>query len=324
MKDPFFRARRLREHPTTRSWCRETILSKEMFIYPVFVVPGKKIKEEIPSMPGIFHYSIDTLLPHLKGLIQSGLKSIIVFGVPQKKDSMGKEAYRANGIVQQAIKAVKKSFPELYIISDVCLCQYTSHGHCGIVKNGIIENDPTLELLAKTALSQVNAGADMVAPSDMMDGRISVIRQCLNGAGFTHIPIMSYSAKYSSAFYGPFREAAHSAPQFGNRASYQMDPTNSKEAMREIWADIEEGADIIMVKPALAFLDIIKQADLDFNIPIAAYNVSGEFSMVKAAAEKGWIDEKKVTLEILTGIVRAGARIILSYHTPDVIKWLEE
>jgi porphobilinogen synthase len=274
-------------------------------------------------MPGVFRLSIDELIKEAKEVKELGIPAVILFGIPEKKDEAASEAYDEEGIIQEALRALKKEVPELILITDVCLCEYMSHGHCGVVKNGEIDNDITLELLAQTAVSHAEAGADMVAPSDMMDGRVAAIRSSLDENGFSHIPIMSYAAKYASSFYGPFREAAESAPQFGDRRSYQMDPPNVLEAVREVALDIEEGADIVMVKPALSYLDVVRRVKEEFGYPTAAYNVSGEYSMVKAAAGKGWIDEKKIVLEILTSIKRAGADLILTYHAKDVAKWLQ-
>ncbi|MCL5772957.1 MAG: porphobilinogen synthase [Firmicutes bacterium] len=322
MQFPFLRLRRLRRNENIRKMVRETELSPADFVYPLFVVHGSNVREEISSMPGVFHLSVDMLIKEAESALKLGIPSILLFGLPGKKDEIGSEAYSAEGAVQKAVKAVKKALPEIIVITDVCMCEYTSHGHCGVVKDGELLNDPTLELLAKTALSHAEAGADIVAPSDMMDGRVKAIREILDNNGFEDIPIMSYAAKYSSAFYGPFREAADSTPQFGDRKSYQMDPPNLREALREISLDIQEGADIVMVKPALAYLDVIREARRNFNHPLAAYNVSGEYSMVKAAAEKGWIDEKRVVTEILTGIKRAGADIVITYHAVDAAKWL--
>lgn len=313
---------------------RETKISADDLIYPMFVVHGHNVMNEIPSMPQCYHFSVDLLAKECKELNRIGIPAVILFGIPKFKDEVGSEAYAEAGIIQQAIKAVKDAAPELIVIGDVCLCEYTSHGHCGVVgaqhaallqqAESLPLNDLTLELLVKTALSQVRAGADMVAPSDMMDGRVKAIREALDQNGYSHIPIMSYSAKYASGFYGPFREAAGSAPQFGDRRAYQMDPPNAQEALREIELDIQEGADIVMVKPALAYLDIICRTKERFNIPIAAYNVSGEYAMIKAAASKGWIDEKRIAMEILTSIKRAGADLILTYFAKQAVQWIEE
>ncbi len=318
------RPRRLRNMSALRDLVRETRIHTDDFVYPLFVVPGRDIKEEISAMPGVYHLSIDRLKPEIAELCQLGIKAVILFGLPEYKDDRGSSAHEENGIVQQAIKEVKRLAPGMCVITDICLCQYTDHGHCGIIRQGKIENDETVEVLAQVALSHVMAGADMVAPSDMMDGRVKGIRGKLDAAGYYDIPIMAYSAKFASGFYGPFREAAHSAPQFGDRKSYQMDGANGMEALREMELDLEEGADILMVKPALAYLDILKAAKDHFNVPMAAYNVSGEYSMVKAAAQAGWINEKQVVLEILTGIKRAGADIIITYFAKDAASWLKQ
>jgi len=312
----------LRKTKAIRNLVRETKLSREDLIYPLFVVEGEGIKEEIPSMPGNFHLSIDKLLAEVKKIVDLGILGIILFGIPDQKDEIGSTAWAEDGIIQRACRKIKEAYPELLIITDVCLCQYTSHGHCGTLEEGCLLNDPTIENLAKVAISHAQAGADMVAPSDMMDGRVGAIREGLDQHGYEDIAIISYSAKYASAFYGPFRDAAHSAPQEGDRKSYQMDPANSDEALREIQLDVEEGADIIMVKPALSYLDIIRRAKDNFTLPIAAYNVSGEYAMIKAAAQKGWLDEKVAVLEMLTSIKRAGAEIIITYCAKDVAKWL--
>jgi porphobilinogen synthase len=324
MSYPTERPRRLRSHPLLREMTAETTLRPQDFIYPLFVVPGHGIKKEIPSMPGQFHFSLDKLAEEIEVLLSLRIPAVILFGIPSKKDEIGSEAWDPKGIVQEAIHTIKKESSSLLVITDVCLCEYTSHGHCGIVKNGEVQNDPTLELLARTALSHAEAGADMVAPSDMMDGRVGKIRQILDAHGFSHIPIMAYSAKYASAFYGPFREAAESAPQFGDRQGYQMPAPNVREALRETRLDVEEGADIVMVKPALAYMDVIRAVRERFDLPVACYNVSGEYAMVKAAAQKGWIDEKRIVFEILTGLKRAGANLIITYHAKDAVRWLEE
>lgn len=302
---------------------RETHLSVDDLIYPLFVRSGKGKKVEIASMPGMYQYSLDTMFLELEEVQSLGIPAILLFGLPEKKDALGSEAYSPRGIAQQAIKAIKKSFPEIIVISDICPCAYTSHGHCGIIKNGIVDNDGTLEILRKITVTHAKAGADMVAPSDMMDGRVAAIRTALDSSGFSQIPIMSYAAKYASHFYGPFREAADSAPQFGDRKSYQMDPANVEEALREIGLDIEEGADIVMVKPALAYLDVISRAKDAFGHPLAAYNVSGEYSMVKAAGMKGMIDEKSVMMEILQSIKRAGADLIITYFAKEAARILK-
>jgi porphobilinogen synthase len=319
---PVHRPRRLRRNEVIRSMVRETVLSPEDFIYPLFVTCGKGVKREIPSMPGCFQESIDETLKSAQEISSLGIPAVIIFGIPEKKDEKGSAAYANDGVVQNAIRSIKDAVPELYVITDICLCQYTSHGHCGVIEKGDVANDPTLELLAKAAVSHAHAGADMVAPSDMMDGRVEAIRIALDEEGFAEIPIMSYAAKYASAFYGPFREAAESAPQFGDRRTYQMDPSNRREAIREVTLDIEEGADIVMVKPALAYLDIISNIKSSFDIPIAAYNVSGEYSLVKAAGRLGWIDEQKLMMEILVSIKRAGADLILTYFAKDAARVL--
>ena len=319
---PIHRLRRLRRNETVRRMVRETNLTTSDFIYPLFVVPGSGVRHPVPSMPGVFQLSIDELVREAGEVRELGIPAILLFGIPEEKDEVGSEAYASDGIVQLAIKELKEKGSDLLIVTDVCLCEYTSHGHCGVVKEGDVDNDTTLELLAQTALSQAEAGADMVAPSDMMDGRVAVIRDVLDEKGFTDVLIMAYAAKYASSFYGPFRDAAHSTPQFGDRRSYQMDPANSDEAIREISLDVEEGADIVMVKPALAYLDIIRRASVEFDLPLAAYNVSGEYSMIKAAAEKGWLDEERVMMEVLTGIKRAGADIIITYFAKAAAKGL--
>jgi porphobilinogen synthase len=303
---------------------REHHLQVNDLVYPMFVIHGQNVKNPVSSMPGVYQLSVDRLLPEAERVLDLGIPAVLLFGIPEHKDPVASGAYEENGIVQRAVRALKKEFPTLLVITDVCLCEYTSHGHCGLVENGQILNDPTLELLAKTALSHVRAGADLVAPSDMMDGRIQAIRKELDNHGYYHVPIMSYSAKYASAFYGPFRDAAGSAPQFGDRSSYQMDPANGDEALREIAADLAEGADLVMVKPALAYLDVIRRVKEQFKVPLATYNVSGEYSLVKGAAAHGWIDEKRVVLEMLVGMKRAGADLIITYHAPDVARWLKE
>jgi len=317
---PVSRLRRLRQNANLRDMFRETHLTKNDFIYPLFVAEGKNFKREISSMPDIFQLSIDNVLRECEELLILGNKSVLLFGIPDFKDEVGSSGYHAEGIVQKATREIKRNFPEMLVIADVCLCEYTSHGHCGVIENESVVNDETLELLAKQALTHAENGADIIAPSDMMDGRVGAIRRKLDANNFQNTPIMAYSAKYSSAFYGPFREAAESAPQFGDRKSYQMDFGNSDEAMREIALDIAEGADIVMVKPALSYLDIIRRAKDNFNVPIAAYNVSGEYSMIKAAAEKGWIDGEHVMLETLTAIKRAGADVIITYFAKEAIK----
>jgi porphobilinogen synthase len=319
---PQLRLRRLRRSEALRALIRETKVEVGDLIYPLFVVEGNKMKQEISSMPGLYRLSSDLLPGEVEEIARLGIPAIILFGIPQKKDEVGSSAYHPKGVVQQAIRTIKKATPELLVITDVCLCEYTSHGHCGVVADGYIDNDKTLELLARTALSNAEAGADMVAPSDMMDGRVKAIRQALDGNGFQAIPILAYAAKYASAFYGPFREAAESAPQFGDRRSYQMDPPNWREALREVEQDIAEGADIIMVKPALPYLDVIRKVRDTFNHPLAAYSVSGEYAMVKAAAQQGWLDERGIVLEMLTAIKRAGADIIISYYAKEAARWL--
>ncbi len=324
MKFPITRLRRMRATATHRRMVRETSVSVDDLIYPLFAVHGKNLKNEISSMPGVYQLSVDNIVREAKEVSRLGIPAVILFGIPENKDEMGTEAYADKGIIQQAVRGIKDSVPELLVITDVCLCEYTSHGHCGVVKDGVVLNDETLELLAKEAVSHAKAGADIIAPSDMMDGRVSAIRSALDKEGFEHIPILSYAAKYSSAFYGPFREAAESTPQFGDRRSYQMDPANTREAMREVALDIEEGADMVMVKPALPYLDIIRQIKDRWDIPVAAYNVSGEYSMIKAAGRLGWIDESRAMMEVLTSIKRAGADIILTYFAKDAARILQE
>ncbi|MDO7785988.1 porphobilinogen synthase [Desulforamulus aquiferis] len=321
---PQLRHRRLRGSENIRRLVRENKVSLDDLIYPVFVTFGQGVRREVASMPGIYNLSIDTLLEEASKVAEAGIPGILVFGIPEEKDEVGSGAYARDGIVQQAVRALKQKFPELLVITDVCLCEYTSHGHCGLIVGNTVDNDSSLELIAETALSHAEAGADMVAPSDMMDGRVAAIRQKLDQAGFTNIPIMSYSAKYASAYYGPFREAAGSTPQFGDRKTYQMDPANGDEALRETRQDLEEGADLVIVKPALAYMDIIGRVKDEFSCPVVAYNVSGEYAMVKAAAKMGWVDEQKVVLETLVGFKRAGADIIITYHAMDVARWLKE
>ncbi|MCL5265914.1 MAG: porphobilinogen synthase [Chloroflexi bacterium] len=320
---PLQRLRRLRRTAPLRRLVSETSLAVDDFIYPLFVTHGKGIKTEIPSMPGNYQLSLDELEREAAEVAELGIPAVLLFGLPASKDPVGSEAFAFDGVVQQAVRVIKRAAPELLVVTDVCLCEYTSHGHCGVVVDGYVHNDQTLDLIARTAWSHAEAGADIVAPSDMMDGRVAAIRSILDENGFETTPIMAYSAKYASGFYGPFREAAESTPQFGDRSAYQMDPSNVREALREIDLDVQEGADIVMVKPALAYLDIIAKARQRLDHPIAAYNVSGEFAMVKAAARNGWIDERRVTLEILTGIKRAGADIIITYHAKEVAKWLK-
>src|SRR5881396_3003875 len=324
MPYPLYRPRRLRESPLVRKMVRETILRTEDLVYPLFAVHGRGLREPIGPMPGQFRLSVDELLKECKDAASMGIPAVLLFGLPAEKDPRGSEAYAEDGIIQQAVRAVKETIPDLLVITDVCLCEYTSHGHCGVVEDGRVKNDPTLDLLARTALSHVEAGADMVAPSDMMDGRVSAIREALDESGYPETPIMAYSAKYASAFYGPFREAADSTPQFGDRRSYQMDPANSVEAMREVADDLDEGADIVMVKPALAYLDIISRVKAEFGLPVAAYSVSGEYAMIRAAGQLGWVDEERVIVESLTAIRRAGADIILTYFAKDLARLIEQ
>ena len=321
---PQVRLRRLRKNEPMRRLFRETSLGVDDLIYPLFVIHGRGIKREVESMPGVFQYSVDKLTREAREIAALGINAVLLFGIPQEKDEVGSSAYQPDGVIQQAIRAIKKVVPGLLVVTDVCLCEYTSHGHCGVVVDGDVDNDKTLDLLARMALSHAEAGADIIAPSDMMDGRVKVIRQTLDDSGFVNLPIMSYAVKYASAFYGPFRDAAQSAPQFGDRRSYQMDSANFREALREVEQDVAEGADIIMVKPSLAYLDIINKVRDTFNHPIAAYNVSGEYAMVKAAAAQGWIDERRAVMEILTSIKRAGADVIMTYHAKDVAMWLRE
>ena len=318
------RFRRLRHLPALRAMARETNLSANDFVYPIFVTHGKKIRAEIDPMPGVYQLSIDRLAAEVGELVDLGIPAVLLFGIPERKDATGTEAYEANGIVQDAVREIKQAAPDLMVITDVCLCEYTDHGHCGVVKDGQVENDRTLEMLVKTALTQIEAGADMVAPSAMMDGQVAAIRSALDAEGHVETPIMSYSAKYASAFYGPFRIAAESAPRFGDRRSYQIDPTNAREALREIEQDIVEGADIVMVKPALSYLDVVARARERFSLPIAAYNVSGEYAMVKAASQNEWLDGRRVTIEVLMSIKRAGADIIISYHAKEIATWLAD
>ena len=319
---PIVRPRRIRNSEVMRRMVRETSLSTDDFVYPMFIVEGTGVRTEISSMPTCFQESIDKAVENAREIHSLDIPAVILFGIPEHKDAEGTEAYNDNGIIQRAIRALKDAVPELYVITDVCLCEYTDHGHCGIVSEGEILNDPTIQLLAREAVSHAKAGADMVAPSDMMDGRVAAIREELDDEGYTDMPIMSYAAKYASAFFGPFREAAESTPQFGDRRAYQMDPANRREAMKEVALDIDEGADIVMVKPALSYLDIISDVREQFDLPVAAYNVSGEFAMVKAAARMGWVDEERTMMEILTSIKRAGADIILTYHAKDAARAL--
>jgi len=324
MIDQKLRPRRMRISPSVRSMVRETSLAVEDFVYPIFVVAGENVKEEIPSMPECYHLSVDQAVKVAQEAYALGIPSVEVFGLPEYKDEIGSSAWDMTSPVQRAIKAIKEAVPQLTIVGDVCLCQYTSHGHCGVLCGQEVDNDKTLPLLAKVAVSQARAGADVIAPSDMMDGRVATIRKALDEAGFQNVSIMSYAVKYASAYYGPFRDAADSAPQFGDRRSYQMDPANSREAMKEVELDIAEGADIIMVKPALSYLDIVRQVRDKISHPVAVYNVSGEYAMVKAAAANGWIDEKRIVLETLLSMKRAGADIIITYHALDAAKWLQE
>ncbi len=307
-----------------RDLIRETTVSKKDLMYPIFVIEGENIKNEVSSMPGIYQYSVDRLDEELDRIAACGIKSILIFGIPKHKNEMGTEAYNDKGVTQTAIRHIKERYPNIVVAADVCLCEYTSHGHCGVVHGHYVDNDETLELLCRMSVSMAKAGADIIAPSDMMDGRVGAIRKALDDVGYINTVIMAYSAKFASAYYGPFREAADSAPQFGDRRSYQMDVANGNEALREIETDIDEGADIVMVKPALAFLDILKEASLTYNMPFAVYNVSGEYAMVKAATQNGWIDEKKIVLENLTAMKRAGADIIITYHALEAAIWLEE
>ncbi|SFR10214.1 porphobilinogen synthase [Desulfoscipio geothermicus] len=319
---PVIRPRRLRLSDNMRRLVRENHLQVDNLIYPLFVTGGRNIKTPVAAMPGVYNLSIDLLLEEVAAVQTLGIPGILLFGIPDYKDATGTGAYDENGIIQKAARTIKDKYPDILIITDVCLCEYTDHGHCGIVQDGDVVNDATLELLARTAVSHARSGADIVAPSDMMDGRVQAIRKALDSEGFTNIPIMSYGIKYASAFYGPFREAAGSAPQFGDRKTYQMDPPNAREALREAEQDIAEGADIIIVKPAMAYMDVIAAVREKFATPVAAYNVSGEYSMIKAAAHMGWIDEAKTAMELLTGMKRAGADIIITYHAPDAARWI--
>lgn len=318
------RMRRLRNNAAIRDMVRENHIRVDELIYPIFVIEGENICNPILSMPGIFQYSIDRLSEEMNRVVQAGVRAVLLFGIPKHKDEVGSGAYDEQGITQQAIRFIRKNYPDMVIIADVCLCEYTSHGHCGLVKDGKILNDETLPLLEKTAVSYARAGADIVAPSDMMDKRVAAIRKALDQEGFSDIPIMSYSAKFASCFYSPFRDAAHSAPGFGDRKTYQMDPANGREALREVEEDILEGADFIIAKPALGYMDVMKDIATHFNIPLVAYNVSGEYSMVKAAAMNGWVDEKKMVMENMVGFKRAGAKMVITYHALDVAKWLKE
>jgi len=323
MTFPTQRPRRLRRSEILRSLVRETRLSTAGFVYPMFVCPGSKVRQEVSSMPGVFQQSVDQILEECREVVALGISSIILFGLPETKDARGASSLSATGVVQRAVEGIKKAKLNLLVMTDVCLCEYTDHGHCGVIENGEVANDATLAILAEQALSHARAGADIVAPSDMMDGRVAAVRKKLDENSFGDVAILSYAAKYCSAFYGPFREAAQSTPQFGDRRSYQMDPANVREALKEVALDLEEGADMVMIKPALPYLDVIRAVRERFDVPVGAYNVSGEYAMVKAAAQKGWLDEKRVVLEILTGIQRAGADIILTYHAKDAAKWLK-
>ncbi len=323
MPYPVFRPRRLRESALLRKMVRETRLDVGHLIYPLFAVHGRGIREPIPSMPGQCRLSVDELVKEAKDAAGMRIPAVLLFGLPNAKDPRGSEAYAEDGIVQQAVRAVKDTIPDLLVITDVCLCQYTSHGHCGVVEDGRVKNDPTLDLLARIAVSHVEAGADMVAPSDMMDGRVAAIRESLDDGGFQETPIMAYSAKYASSFYGPFRDAAESAPQFGDRRSYQMDPGNAIEALREVGLDVDEGADIVMIKPALPYLDVIARVKGEFGLPVAAYSVSGEYAMIKAAGRLGWLDEERAMMEALLAIRRAGADLVITYFAKDVARLLE-
>ncbi len=324
MAYPIHRPRRLRKNENIRRLVRETRLSVDDFVYPLFIEDGENIEVEIPSMPGIYRYSLDRIEKELDEVVNLGIPAVLLFGIPSNKDAVGSDTWSEEGIIQKAVRFIKKHYPQLYVITDVCFCEYTEHGHCGVLCDHDVDNDLTLENTKKQVISHAKAGADMVAPSGMMDGVVKAIREALDGAGFTDIPIMAYSAKYASAYYGPFRDAAESAPAFGDRRTYQMDPANRREALKEVSYDIEEGADIVMVKPALAYLDIISDLKMNFNVPVAAYNVSGEYSMVKAAGKLGWIDEEKVMMETLTSIKRAGADIIITYHAKEAAKLLKE
>jgi porphobilinogen synthase len=323
MAHPLYRPRRLRESPLIRRMVRETRLGVDNLILPLFAIHGRGVREPVSSMPGVARLSLDELLKEAKDAASMGIPAVLLFGVPQSKDPRGSEAYAEDGIVQQAARAVKETIPDLLVITDVCLCQYTSHGHCGLVEDGRVKNDASVELLARVALSHMESGADVVAPSDMMDGRVGAIRDALDESGYTETPIMAYSAKYASAFYGPFREAAESAPQFGDRRSYQMDPANAAEALREVGLDVDEGADIVMVKPALPYLDVIARVRQEFGLPLAAYSVSGEYAMIKAAARLGWLDEERCMLEALTAIRRAGADLVITYFAREAARLLE-
>ncbi|TYV56198.1 porphobilinogen synthase [Listeria monocytogenes] len=324
MKNQFDRHRRLRKTKTMRDLVRETVLHTDDLIYPIFVKDGKEPKTEVVSMPGVFQFPLHELEEEMRTVENLGIKSVILFGIPAEKDAVGTQAYHDHGIIQEATRLIKKSFPEILVVADTCLCEFTDHGHCGVIENGEILNDESLDLLKQTAVSQAKAGADIIAPSNMMDGFVQVIREGLDEAGFYDIPIMSYAVKYASAFYGPFRDAAGSAPQFGDRKSYQMDPANREEALREAISDEQEGADFLIVKPSLSYLDIMRDVKNNTNLPVVAYNVSGEYAMVKAAAQNGWIDEEKIVLEMLTSMKRAGATLIITYFAKDVSKYLNK
>lgn len=325
MKDlQFTRHRRLRNSVNMRALVRETHLHPEDFIYPIFIVEGEQKRNAVKSMPGVDQISLDYLNDEIQELVDLGIKSAMVFGVPAEKDAVGSQAYHDHGIVQKGIRQIKENFPDFVVIADTCLCQYTDHGHCGVIEDGKILNDPSLDLLARTAVSQAKAGADIIAPSNMMDGFVAAIRHGLDEAGFEDVPVMSYAVKYASAFYGPFRDAAHSSPQFGDRKTYQMDPANRLEALREAESDVEEGADFLIVKPALSYLDIMRDVKNTFNLPVVAYNVSGEYSMIKAAAQNGWVNEKEIVLEKLISMKRAGAELIVTYHAKDAARWLSD
>ncbi|EAV9820661.1 porphobilinogen synthase [Listeria monocytogenes] len=324
MKNQFDRHRRLRKNKTMRDLVRETVLHTDNLIYPIFVKDGKEPKTEVVSMPGVFQFPLHELEEEMRTVEKLGIKAVILFGIPAEKDAVGTQAYHDHGIIQEATRLIKKSFPEILVVADTCLCEFTDHGHCGVIENGEILNDESLDLLKQTAVSQAKAGADIIAPSNMMDGFVQVIREGLDEAGFYDIPIMSYAVKYASAFYGPFRDAAGSAPQFGDRKSYQMDPANREEALREAISDEQEGADFLIVKPSLSYLDIMRDVKNNTNLPVVAYNVSGEYAMVKAAAQNGWIDEEKIVLEMLTSMKRAGATLIITYFAKDVSKYLNK
>ncbi|KAA9023152.1 porphobilinogen synthase [Niallia endozanthoxylica] len=320
----FTRHRRLRQTANMRALVRETFVRVEDFIYPIFVIEGSNIKNEISSMPGIYQFSLDRLSEEMDEVVSLGIKSVLLFGIPSEKDECGSGAYHDHGIVQEATRFIKERYKDIIVIADTCLCEYTSHGHCGVIEGDQVLNDPSLELLTQTAVSQARAGADIIAPSNMMDGFVAAIRKGLDEAGFENVPIMSYAVKYASSFYGPFREAANGAPQFGDRKAYQMDPGNRIEAFREAESDVNEGADFLIVKPGMPYLDIVRDVKNSFNLPIVIYNVSGEFSMVKAAAANGWVDEKAVVMELLTGMKRAGSDLIITYHAKDAARWLRE